>query len=320
MRSEDDVIEVAAQEADPAIAVPRLLQALNHPREGVRMAASSALYAYGEPAFQGLLWALEHGTDRQRKETAGCLGNWQDDRAVKPLLRAIQKAEKDRFKPTAWGCLLIYLAGGLGVLAWLLALCKIISLRDTTLLRTLAVRSLGQLSDVRAIGLLARVAATKEQNHILIAHARTALLQLLPIVPSMTLKQADLLGPEAIPSLAALLAPEPHDLTHCILQALYTVGDGRAVPSVAALAQNRACSVALREEAQVLLPILQTRADQEDARILLLRGAYAPPTSALSQVLLRPAHDQNAPSAAPDTLLRAALSPPEDAGYTRRAE
>ncbi len=302
-----DEVKIAAQETDPALAVPRLLAALGHSRNDIREAAAAALPAYGETAFQGLLWALEFGTDRQRKEAATSLGEWQDRRAVEPLMKAIQRAEKDRFKPTKWGYVGLFYFSYVGFFIWLLGRLHCFSLRDTSALRACAAHSLGKIGDVRAIGLLARIASSGEQNYSLLDQAEWALLALLPGVAILTPEQAEQLGPRALPTLAALLAETREDLAHSILQAFRAVGDGRVIAAVEKLERNHTRSVSLREEAANLLPVLQERAAREQARTTLVRGADAPRASAPAE-LLRPAHNANRDEDAPETLLRAVTS------------
>lgn len=77
-----------------------------------------------------------------------------------------------------------------------------------------------------------------------------------------------------------------------IMDALEKIGDGSALPLITRWA-NRERNIKVRSAAITLLPILEARAERENAREMLLRGSQQPPVA--SETLLRPA------VAAPDT-------------------
>src|SRR5205085_1018953 len=106
LRTPEDV-EAAATSGDPG-AIFVLLDALEHSDHRLRDAAFEALRDFGEPGFQAMVNRLLAGTMKQREAMAGYLGDWRDERALWPLLAAIEKAETERGVPVAVGCVGLY--------------------------------------------------------------------------------------------------------------------------------------------------------------------------------------------------------------------
>jgi hypothetical protein len=129
------------------------------------------------------------------------------------------------------------------------------------------------------------------------------------ILPTLTPEHYGRLDAEAIPNLCRIIDKEAQvfrdtageELVYRTLEALGKVGDGSAVPYVQRLAQTGR-TTRIQELATRILPTLEERQRQEQAREMLLRGASMP--VAAGETLLRPVVDTFEQESG-ETLLRA---------------
>jgi hypothetical protein len=164
-------------------------------------------------------------------------------------------------------------------------------------LKNAAVQTLGLLPHPDSVGALAYAARDKDAS---IQNAAQKALS--ATLPTLTHKYYGTLETETIPNLCYVLeevyATKP-DFALVLLQALEKVGDGRAVYTL----EHRLFlpPVAVRQEANRILPLLRERKRQEEASSMLLRASSEPATPAVE--LLRPAAQTR--ETAPEQLLRA---------------
>ncbi|HLK56253.1 MAG TPA: hypothetical protein VKU00_06800 [Chthonomonadaceae bacterium] len=298
-------VEMVATSGDP-YTIPKLLHALQNPDPHICDTAFEALRRFGEAAFQAMVGALLSGNVKQRAAMAAYLGDWNDERAVWPLLSALDRAERERGVPIPVGFLGCLMPIPALILYVLIKVGVLPVFQDGRRVVRHAAWSLGKLGDVRTVGKLAQLVMTS-QGAEWSGDARTALAQVLPKVRGLTPDQAYVLGPNAVVAMAHLLSLPDTGLRKELLGALAAVGDGRAAPAVHRLLQTLPPSSELRQHAETTLAILAERAAREEARMTLLRGseAGAPPDQ-----LLRAAYGQTNSAEAPQQLLRAA-SPTE---------
>lgn len=158
-----------------------------------------------------------------------------------------------------------------------------------------ALQSAATFNDVRFVGPLAEALWLDDSG--IRAVAEGALISLLP---QMSPEDGRTLTPDERGALYRALASKNVELVKAALVALEQIGDGSALARVEKLAER---NNALRDDALRLIPVLQSRAENERAAQVLLR-----PTSTEEEpTLLRPA----APTGAEDPalLLRSATGP-----------
>ena len=260
-------IRSAASAPDPA-AVPHLIRALGHRNEQLRLAAASAIPAYGEAGFYGLLRAAAHGNRRQRQEAVNCLGRSHDVRALQPLLAALENDRRERTKRTVLlGICAVMVTSFFGLFAGPMWAVTFNAERE---LQVCAAQALGNLGDVRAILPLIRLA--QEKNPAVRMSAHNALLRLLPLAAELKPDQARLLGANAVAALSNLLSCRDERLIRETMAVLYAIGDRQAIPAVQRLTADPYLEY-LSQEAERLLSVLRERAAQEELRTTLLRGS-----------------------------------------------
>lgn len=170
--------------------------------------------------------------------------------------------------------------------------------------RVAATTALGRLHVPQSVGVLAKAVSDSSPNV-----RRAAVPALQSAISTLTPAHYGTLGGEVVPHLCAALERARERLSNdtraaealalSALTALENVGDGRAVTPVRRMV-NTGWTAPVNALATRLLPILQERQRQEDAREMLLRGAMTPPPS--SELLLRPA--VTPPADPPELLLR----------------
>ncbi len=147
-----------------------------------------------------------------------------------------------------------------------------------------AARELLEFDDVRAIGPLAEMFHTQDQE--LRGAIRPVLLRLLPMATS-TLKTE--ISREQAHSLARAITGEDMDLSIAIIHGLGRFGTGTSLPDIRAIAEWQETfgnQKVLQRAAQEVLPALEQAARDEALRMSLLRPSSSP--DAPEQVLLRP--------------------------------
>jgi len=294
--------------------IPLLVQALSAPSLNTRKAAFETLRGFGDPAFRHLLRTATEGKGDQRLAAVTHLGEWGDPRALDALILAIRRDRGDRTRKKVGTIALVSLVV-IGILVLLALLtdggiccadcgdcgCFACETSDDVRLRVEATKSLIRLGDLRAVGALAQLAQDRDREVAKSGH--DALMALLRKGDSLQEGSADVLGPDGLTELAALLPRNDYFLTQAILQVFRKVGDGRILSAVEKLAQDYTRSRDLREEARELLPILKQRIAREEARTTLLRAADGE-AGYSSENLLRPVTGQRTMEP-PDQLLRA---------------
>jgi HEAT repeat protein len=280
-----------------------LTETLSHRDNKVAWAAAQGLSQFGEAGFQALLRAtVASSGPRQLERAVIALGRWGDARATVALRRAVEREQAQRSKGTTWAVILGVLCTPLAFLWFATS-----SARSTTLREHVA-EALGNIGDLRAVGMLAQFANARSAS--LSGAGTLALIRLLPLFDSVSREQMFLLASDTVPALASLLSHSNLTLVRHALCALRNVGDGRALPAVERLANTRSLNDAernyLADEARLLIPLLYERAVQDENRYTLLRGTTAPVAS--PQELLRPAQGHTGPDDRPDELLRPSSS------------
>jgi HEAT repeat protein len=291
-------IEELASWQNPAV-LPILIRALSYRKKEVREAAADALVGFGEAGFQAVLPLVTTQSGHTRMMAAHCLGDFGDPRAVEPLLLALKKEEGERKRHIGLMVVLLIIMTTVGA-AFIGGMAH--SRNVSREFRLAAIEALGKIGDVRAVARLAQLARGRSKTTALAA--RRALELLCPQVEALAPEEADRLGPEAIPALAALLSHRDDTFVFTVLKMLEAVGDGRALPAVERLANDTTRFP--RTEAQKLLPILVAREEAFQERTMLLRGSTDNATA--SEQLLRAAQSYNEANTAPEELLRAATS------------
>lgn len=177
--------------------------------------------------------------------------------------------------------------------------------------RAAAVRALRTLGGVESLDLVAKMAL--ESSPMTSGPARGTLAVLLA---KLTPEHYGTLPASLVPDLCRILkyeaawlsaSTENHTLALRVTEALEKVGDGHAAVVVEKLLKSFV-TPQLHEALVAVLPILQERRSNENAREMLLRHAAMPPAS--PEQLLRPAIETVSQSD-PTTLVRAADAPLE---------
>lgn len=218
------------------------------------------------------------------------------------------KEEWDFVGPfSSWAIILSF---GIGIfilpVAALFMLPLIVALNSESLsrMRTTIANTLAYLCEPCSVSALAQAGC--DRNVDVCMASRRALVTTLP---TLTEEHYGTLSAETTPNLCHILeeicSAKP-DFAVVLILALEKVGDGRAVETL----ENRLflVPVAVRREADRILPLLRERKRQEEAQSMLLRASSEP--SSPKEQLLRPVAGAPAESA-PEQLLRATQASPE---------
>jgi hypothetical protein len=236
------------------------------------------------------------------------------------LLRYEERRRRERKKDN-WGRLLfsIVLFGGMALLFYFMNnslkgttffVGQVMAAMASTLLgmflvstraQRIAARLLADYGEVRTVGVLAEALEYRDKK----TH-RLAGVALKRLLPRLRAGEEELLNPQQRACLHRALKSQDTELVLCILTALQQIGDGCALAFVEplALGEGTGHDSRVREAAQVCLPILRQRAEQERAMSTLLRAAEAPPPP--SDTLLRPV--MGSTTSDPQQLLRGSSS------------
>jgi HEAT repeat protein len=190
--------------------VGRQIDKLRSPKLDVRVQASQALAAIGEPAVEPMIDALKDRDWRVREGVADALGDIKDSRAVEPLLIAVRDADP-HVRESA--------AGSLGQLKDASAVPALtIALKDKfASVRAAAAFALGLIADPDAVQSLAL--ALKDPDYEVVAMSAGAL---------------DRIGAPAVDALVALLHSPTVTLRTSAALALNRSKDPRAVAALMA--------------------------------------------------------------------------------------